>query len=89
MLTPELLEPVERVDAIVSGAELGLDLAEELAALEPCGMGNPAPRLLVPGARFDDVRPMGEGRHARFSVGSGGARARAVAFGCDGRVAAT
>ena len=53
------------------GAELGLDLAEELAPLEPCGMGNPAPRLLVPGARFDDVRPMGEGRHARFTVDLG------------------
>ena len=50
-------------------------------------MGNPAPRLLVPGARFTDVRPMGEGRHARFAVCSGGTRARAVAFGCDGRLA--
>jgi single-stranded-DNA-specific exonuclease len=30
---------------------------------------------------------MGEGRHARFSVRSGGIRARAVAFGCDGKVA--
>jgi len=87
-LSPELLEPVERVDAIVSGAELGLGLAEELEALEPCGIGNPAPRLLVTGGRFADVRPMGEGgRHARFSVASGGVRARAVAFGCDGRVA--
>ena len=86
VLTPDLLEPVERVDAVVSGHELGLGLAEELEALEPCGMGNPAPRLLVPGGRFDDVRPMGEGRHARFSVISGGVRARAVAFGCDGRV---
>jgi single-stranded-DNA-specific exonuclease len=86
VLTPELLEPVERVDAVVSGHELGLGLAEELEALEPCGMGNPSPRLLVPGGRFDDVRPMGEGRHARFSVISGGVRARAVAFGCDGHV---
>jgi single-stranded-DNA-specific exonuclease len=87
VLTPDLLEPVERVDAVVSGTELGLALAEELEALEPCGMGNPAPRLLVPGGRFTDVRPMGEeGRHARFSVNSGGVRARAVAFGCDGRV---
>ncbi len=86
VLTPEMLEPVERVDAIVSGAELGLGLAEELEALQPCGMGNPAPRLLVPGARFTDVRTMGEGRHARFTVSSGGVRARAVAFGCDGRV---
>ncbi len=87
VLTPDLLEPVERVDAVVGGSELGLALAEELEALEPCGMGNPGPRLLVPGARFGDVRAMGEGRHARFTVSSGGARARAVAFGCDGRVA--
>jgi single-stranded-DNA-specific exonuclease len=86
LLTPDLLEPVERIDAIVSGAELGLGLAEELEALEPCGMGNPGPRLLVRGVRFTDVRPMGEGRHARFSVSTGGVRARAVAFGCDGRL---
>ena len=86
VLTPDLLEPSERVDAIVSGTELGLDLAEELERLQPCGMGNPAPSLLVPGARFADVRPMGEGRHARFAVSSGSTRARAVAFGCDGRL---
>jgi single-stranded-DNA-specific exonuclease len=49
-------------------------------------MGNPRPRLLVPGARLRDLRPMGEGRHLRFSVGSGGISARAVAFGCDGRL---
>jgi single-stranded-DNA-specific exonuclease len=88
VLTPDLLEPVERVDAVVSGAELGLGLAEELQMLEPCGMANPAPRLLVAGGRFVDIRPMGEGRHARFSVSSGGVRARAVAFGCDGRLKA-
>ncbi len=87
VLTPDLLQPVERVDAIVSGGQLGLALAEELESLEPCGVGNPGARLLVPGARFEDVRPMGEGRHARFSVGSGGTRARAVAFGCDGGLA--
>ena len=29
---------------------------------------------------------MGEGKHARFTVSSGGARASAVSFGCDGRV---
>jgi single-stranded-DNA-specific exonuclease len=52
-------------------------------------MGNPSPRLLVPGARFTDVRPMGdEGRHARFAVCSGGVRARAVAFSCEDRLAA-
>ena len=34
--------PVQRVDAIVAGDELGLALAEELAQLEPFGIGNPA-----------------------------------------------
>ncbi|MDQ6779423.1 MAG: single-stranded-DNA-specific exonuclease RecJ [Actinomycetota bacterium] len=83
-LTPEQLVPVERVDAVASGAQLGLALAEELELLEPCGMGNPGARLLVPGGRFDDVRAMGEGKHARFSVRTGGGRAGAVAFGCGG-----
>ena len=87
VLTPELLHPVERVDAVVSGPELGLAIAEELARVEPCGVGNPRPCLLVPGARFGDLRAMGDGRHARFSVSSGGTRVRAVAFGCEGRLA--
>ncbi len=84
MLTAEQLTPTERADAVISGSEVGLELAEELEALAPTGMGNPAPRLLVPGGRFADARAMGEGRHARFTVISGGVRARAVAFGCDG-----
>jgi single-stranded-DNA-specific exonuclease len=88
VLTPEMLTPVERVDAIVSGTDLTLDLAEELLLLAPFGQGNPDVRLHLAGATFDGVRPMGEGgKHARFNVTSGGARASAVAFGCDGRVA--
>jgi single-stranded-DNA-specific exonuclease len=86
VMDPDLLVARERVDAIASGYELGLPLAEELERLEPCGMGNPRPRLLLPGARLRDLRPMGEGRHLRFSVGSGGISARAVAFGCGGHL---
>ncbi len=86
VLTPELLIPVERIDAVTSGSALTLELAEELRRLEPCGIGNPAVNLLVPGARFEGVRSMGEGRHARFNVLSGGVSASAVAFGCDGRL---
>jgi single-stranded-DNA-specific exonuclease len=80
-LTDELLTGVERVDAVAAGPELGLALAEELEALEPHGMANPRPRLLLAGARFEDVRPMGDGSHARFTVICGGVRAAAVAFG--------
>jgi single-stranded-DNA-specific exonuclease len=81
VLTPEDLVRTERVDAMVGGASLGLDLAEELQRLAPFGMGNPGVRLLVPSARARDVRAMGEGKHCRFSLHSGGYRALGVAFG--------
>ncbi len=81
VLGPEDLVRTERVDAIVGGAALGLDLAEDLERLAPFGMGNPGVRLLVPSARVRDVRPMGEGKHCRFSLHSGGHRALGVAFG--------
>jgi single-stranded-DNA-specific exonuclease len=80
-LTEEDLRRTERVDAMVGGAGLGLDLAEELARLAPFGMGNPGVRLLVPGAQVSDVRSMGEGKHSRFSLHSGSHRALGVAFG--------
>jgi single-stranded-DNA-specific exonuclease len=83
-LTEELRTPVERVDAVVAGDELGLALAEELAMLAPFGNANPDVSLLVPAARLTDVRPMGEGRHVRFTVEAGGVRARAVGFGTAG-----
>ncbi|HEX4563973.1 MAG TPA: single-stranded-DNA-specific exonuclease RecJ [Solirubrobacteraceae bacterium] len=73
--------PVERVDALVTGPELSMALAEELQSMAPFGMGNPSVSLLVKDACFGDRRPMGEGRHVRFTVSSHGARARAVAFG--------
>lgn len=82
VLGPEDLRRTERVDAMVGGAGLGLELAEELQRLAPFGMGNPGVRLLVPSARVRDVRAMGkEGTHARFSLHSGAHRALGVAFG--------
>jgi single-stranded-DNA-specific exonuclease len=85
-LAAEDLVPVERVDAVVAGAELGMTLAEELQSLAPFGRGNPGVSLMVADASFADARPMGEGKHVRFTVESGGARARAVAFGTGGRL---
>ncbi|MGN6816515.1 MAG: single-stranded-DNA-specific exonuclease RecJ, partial [Solirubrobacterales bacterium] len=81
ILNEEDLRRTERVDAIVGGVGLGLELAEELKQLAPFGMGNPGVRLLVPSARVSDVRAMGEGKHARFSLHSGSHRALGVAFG--------
>ncbi len=81
MLGPDDLRRTERFDALVGGVGLGLELAEELGRLAPFGMGNPGVRLMVPSARVTDVRTMGEGKHARFSLHSGSHRALGVAFG--------
>jgi single-stranded-DNA-specific exonuclease len=78
----------ERLDAVVGGESLGLEVAEQLDRLGPFGLGNPGVRLLVAGATVSDVRPMGDGdRHARFSLSCGGTRALGVAFGVNGALA--
>ncbi len=87
VLTVADTAPVEHVDAVVGCEQLDMALAEELLSLAPFGRGNPGVSLLVEDARFRDLRPMGEGKHLRFTVESGGgeggsgARARGVAFG--------
>jgi single-stranded-DNA-specific exonuclease len=81
------MAPVERVDAVVGGDQLGMELAEELLTLAPFGRGNPGVSLLVADAMFRDLRPMGEGnKHLRFTLESCGARSRGVAFGTGGRL---
>jgi single-stranded-DNA-specific exonuclease len=81
MLTPHDLVPEQRIDALVPGSALGLELAEELERLGPFGHGNPEPTLLVPAAKVGDVRAMGEeGQHACFTLTNGGRRARGVVF---------
>ncbi|HEY5198459.1 MAG TPA: single-stranded-DNA-specific exonuclease RecJ [Solirubrobacteraceae bacterium] len=89
VLEPGDLVPRERVDAVVSGEDLGLELAEELLRLGPFGAGNPPISLLVAAATLEDpIGFGGEARtdHVRFSVRSGGARARAVHFGGGARL---
>jgi single-stranded-DNA-specific exonuclease len=88
-LGPEQLTVGERVDAIASGEDVGLELAEELARMAPFGAGNPTLSLLLPAATFSD--PVGFGGekrddHVRFTVNSGAGRARAVSFGSGARV---
>jgi single-stranded-DNA-specific exonuclease len=86
VIAAEDMVAVERVDAVVGGDELGMELAEELRSLAPFGRGNPPVSLMVAEASFHDCRPMGEGKHVRFTVHSRGARTRAVAFGTGARL---
>jgi single-stranded-DNA-specific exonuclease len=86
VLSEQDLAPRERVDAIVEGEELGMELAHELQGLAPFGQGNPTVSLMLAQASFADLRPMGEGKHLRFTVQSARGRARAVAFNTGARL---
>ncbi len=82
VLDEEDLLPVTVVDAVVSGRELTLGLAQELDQLAPFGLGNPDVTLLVPACQAVAPATVGEGKHLRFRVRQHGQDAgSAIAFG--------
>ena len=46
------LEATIKIDLVVKVAELGKSLFQEMKLLEPCGMGNPTPKLLIQNCYF-------------------------------------
>ncbi|MTJ14932.1 single-stranded-DNA-specific exonuclease RecJ [Anabaena sp. UHCC 0187] len=48
------LTPTVQADLVVTVADLGKDLFLELKLLEPCGMGNPIPKLLIKNCWFEN-----------------------------------
>ncbi|MGL5083599.1 MAG: single-stranded-DNA-specific exonuclease RecJ [Microcoleaceae cyanobacterium] len=50
-----LIEPHITVDLVCTVAELSKELFQELKLLEPCGMGNPAPKILINNCWFTDL----------------------------------
>jgi single-stranded-DNA-specific exonuclease len=82
VLDDAALAPVVKVDAVVPGKSLGLDLCAELARLAPFGLGNPGVVLLAGGCELTELGTVGEGKHLRFRVRDGGRDAgSAIAFG--------
>ncbi|HSL95646.1 MAG TPA: single-stranded-DNA-specific exonuclease RecJ, partial [Thermoleophilia bacterium] len=79
-LTDDDLVRVRRVDAVVCGDELTLELADEIEQLAPYGLGNPRPALLLHGARIEAPRLTRDRRHLRCRVACDGACASAVHF---------
>ncbi|MEA5468438.1 single-stranded-DNA-specific exonuclease RecJ [Spirulina sp. 06S082] len=49
------LTPIVNTDITVTVAELGKELFKELNLLEPCGMGNPVPKLLIENCLFTNI----------------------------------
>jgi single-stranded-DNA-specific exonuclease len=50
-----LMQPTIKADLTVKASQLGKNLFRELKLLEPCGMGNPVPKLLIQNCWFERV----------------------------------
>ena len=48
-------QPTDVADLTVTVADLGRELFQQLKLLEPCGMGNPVPKLLIKNCWFENV----------------------------------
>jgi single-stranded-DNA-specific exonuclease len=72
----------ERVDAVASIGDVSLELADELARLEPFGLGNPGVAVLLPAVEVADARALGsDGKHLRYVVRSSAGSCRVVQWG--------
>ena len=63
-----------------SPALLTLECVEDLERIEPCGTGNPRPRLCLMGAVVTELTPIGGGRHLRLRLEKFGEAYEAVFF---------
>jgi single-stranded-DNA-specific exonuclease len=73
--------PSLRVDAEIEPEALTARLALELAALEPCGMGNPRPHLLLRGVKVFGIKQVGaDADHLRCKITVGRFTFDAMAF---------
>ena len=73
--------PTLRVDAEIEPDALTARLALELASLEPCGMGNPRPHLLLRGVKVFGIKQVGaDSDHLRCKITVGRFTFDAMAF---------
>jgi single-stranded-DNA-specific exonuclease len=56
------------IDTEVSVEEINLKLAEEISYMEPFGVGNPQPLLMLRDAKVQTADSIGDGKHAKFTI---------------------
>lgn len=80
----DILTPKLKVDLRLSAEEITEELADELAALEPFGMGNARPVLGLEGARIAGPRLLKE-RHLKGALVTGGRPVDVIGFAMTDR----
>jgi single-stranded-DNA-specific exonuclease len=73
--------PIIEADCEVDPALLTLEAVEELSKLEPYGMGNPQPVLVIKEAKILSMIPIGNDRHTRLTLECQGLTYDSVLFG--------
>lgn len=68
-------------DCEVGVRDLTMTLAQEIASMEPFGISNPVPNLVLRNVRIMRIVPMGGGKHLRLVLEKDGIELSAVWFG--------
>jgi len=72
---------VREVDVVVGAADLSLEVAEAIDAMQPFGTSNSEVRMAMPGAVIEQVGTVGrDAQHLQMRLRAGGAIARALAW---------
>lgn len=80
-LAERTLEPVIWTDGAIPDSELGLELVDSLAALEPFGREFDPP-VFEGDFEVLKVKPVGDGSHLKLILACGGEEFEAIWFGC-------
>ncbi len=80
-IDPEDNEATLDADCELYEEDITLELAEELTAFEPCGVGNPSPVFVLRNATLSGVMQMSGGKHTKLTFGSGDRQIPALMFG--------
>lgn len=77
---PEMPVPELAVDFRLRPAQIDREKLELLAALEPCGAGNPQPVFGLFQMQLDSITPLKGGKHLRLGVSRDGVRLQVMKF---------
>ncbi len=80
-LSEEMTAVRYEADCEVSADELSMEVAEELERLEPFGVGNQNPLLILRDAVVQKIIPLGGGKHTKLTVYRDGRIFNAIWFG--------
>jgi len=71
-------------DRVVEMSDLTMHLAQELSSMEPFGVSNPVPNLILQNARIARIVTLGNGKHTKLILEKDGREISAVWFGVGG-----